>query len=129
EDQILVIMEDVNHVGEEQAKEKERLAKEESVFKAEKKKIEDRIKEIEQKVAQLEAQRKNSSQGIDAKILAQYERILKNRQGMALAPVASLSCQGCFMNVTHQVINEIKMYDHIVTCEMCQRILYLEDES
>ena len=129
EDGILVILEDIDKAKEEETKEKEKLAKEETVFNTEKKKVEDRIKEIEQRVVQLEAQRKNSSEGIDAKILAQYERILKNREGMALAPVANLSCQGCFMNVSHQVVNEIKMYDKIVTCGACQRILYLEDES
>ncbi|MCM8770939.1 MAG: C4-type zinc ribbon domain-containing protein [Candidatus Omnitrophica bacterium] len=129
EDEILAILENVDKVKEEEAKEKEKLSREESVFKEEKKKIEERIKEIEQRIAQLEAQRKIFSAGIDAKILAQYERILKNRQGMALAAVVNYSCQGCFMNVTHQIINEIKMYERLVTCGVCQRILYLEDES
>ena len=129
EDQILLLLEGVDRVKEEESRVKERLAKEEAVFKEEKKKIEDRIKEVEQRVAQLESQRKIAMQGIDLKILAQYERILKGRQGMALAAVADFSCQGCFMNITHQVINEIKMYDKIVTCGACQRILYLEDES
>ena len=129
EDKILVILEGFDRVRQEEEKAKEKLSQEETVYKQEKRKFEDRIKEIEQKVAQLEAQRNNFSQGIDQKILAQYERILKNRQGLALAAVANLSCQGCFMNVTHQVVNEIKMYDKIVTCGACQRILYLEDES
>jgi len=129
EDKILVILEGVDRAKEEESREKERLAQEEIIFKAEKKKIEDKVKEIEQKIAQLDVQRKVALQGIDAKMLAQYERILKGRQGMALAPVANSSCQGCFMNVTHQVINEIKMYDQVVTCGACQRILYLEDDT
>ncbi|MCM8779694.1 MAG: C4-type zinc ribbon domain-containing protein [Candidatus Omnitrophica bacterium] len=128
EDKILLILEGFDRIRQEEAKEKEKFAQEESAYKEEKKKIEDRIKEIEQRLAVLEAQRANLSQGIDKKILSQYERILKNRQGLALVAVRNNSCQGCFMNVTHQVVNEIKMYDKIVTCGACQRILYLEDE-
>ena len=48
----------------------------------------------------------------------------------ALAVVAVIKgvCQGCFMNVPPQVVNLIKMYDNLVICEVCQRILYIEDE-
>jgi len=65
---------------------------------------------------------------IDKKILASYERILKGKDGMALAAVHDYSCQGCFINLPPQVINEIKKHDHLVICESCARILYLEDE-
>ena len=33
------------------------------------------------------------------------------------------------MNVPPQVINLIKMYDNPVICEVCQRILYIEEEG
>ena len=32
------------------------------------------------------------------------------------------------MNVTPQMINAIKMRDRLVECEMCSRILYLEED-
>ena len=32
------------------------------------------------------------------------------------------------MNVTQQQINTIRMHDQLVECEMCQRILYIEDD-
>ena len=31
------------------------------------------------------------------------------------------------MRVTPQIINMIKMYDHLITCEACNRILYIEE--
>jgi hypothetical protein len=43
-------------------------------------------------------------------------------------PVKAHACGGCFMNVPEQTINEIRMHDKIVSCEMCARILYTEED-
>ena len=48
--------------------------------------------------------------------------------GLALVAVKDSSCQGCFIGVTPQVINEIKMQDKIVICESCARMLYIEED-
>ena len=64
---------------------------------------------------------------IDPKILSQYERILSNRDGLAIVAVKGDSCKGCNMLVPPQVVNLIKMYERIVTCEICNRILYVEE--
>jgi predicted nucleic acid-binding Zn-ribbon protein len=52
---------------------------------------------------------------------------LQSKGGLAIASVKNNSCGGCNMFVPPQVINLIKMYDSIVTCEMCNRILYTEE--
>ncbi len=91
--------------------EKLRLKEEEKVFNEQKKKIEDRIKEIDDRLAQLERRENRLFPSIDPKILAQYERILANRDGLAIVSVKDNSCQGCNMFVPPQVINLIKMYD------------------
>jgi hypothetical protein len=74
-------------------------------------------------------QRKQAVPEIDPKILSQYERILFNRDGLAIVSVKDNSCAGCNMFVPPQVINLIKMYERIVTCEICNRILYINEES
>ena len=56
------------------------------------------------------------------------EKILQNKQGLAVVPVQVSSCGGCFMNVPAQVINEMKKHENLVFCEMCARILYLEED-
>lgn len=108
--------------------EKKRLQEEEKLFKEQKNKIEIRVKEIDDRIAQLETQRKQILPQIDNKILSQYERILLNRDGLAITSVKNNSCQGCNMFVPPQVINLIKMYERIITCEVCNRILYIVEE-
>jgi predicted nucleic acid-binding Zn-ribbon protein len=93
-----------------------------------KKEIQDRIREIDDRIAQLEVQRKQVMPNLDQKIISQYERILLNRDGLAIVTVKDNSCQGCNMFVPPQVINLIKMYESIITCEVCNRILYITDE-
>jgi len=129
EDQILGLLDQTDKIKNDISQEKERLQEEEKIDEAQKKNIQDRIKEIDERMAQLEAQRKQITPGFDRKILTQYERILLNRDGLAIVSVKDNSCGGCNMFVPAQVINLIRMYERIITCEVCNRILYIEDES
>lgn len=128
EDQILALMDQLDQAKADTDKEKQALQQEENKCNQEKKKIEERVKEIDDRLAQLERQRNQIMPGLDKKILAQYERVLKNRDGLAIVSVKDNSCLGCNMFVPAQVINLIKMYERIITCEVCNRMLYINDE-
>jgi uncharacterized protein len=127
EDKILEVMDKTDKVKTSIEQEKQRLKEEEKVFLGEKKKVDDKLKEISERIETLVGQRKQVIPGIDAKILKQYERILDNRNGLAIVKVNTDSCGGCNMLVPPQVINLIQMYDRIITCEMCNRILYVQE--
>lgn len=129
EDGILVLLDKIDKARADIEQEKKRLQDEEKVFNQEKAKIEARGKEIDDRLSQLEGQRKQVIPGIDPKILSQYERILLNRDGLAIVTVNNNSCQGCNMYVPPQVINLIKMYENLITCEVCNRILCIGDEA
>jgi len=126
EDKILEVMERMDASRVEMEKGKALLAAEERVFAGQKKEVEAEIKEIDDKLVCLETQRKQITPLLRPEVLAQYDRILKIRGELALVPVQGTSCGGCHMFVPPQVINMISMYDNLVTCEMCNRILYLE---
>lgn len=128
EDKIIELFDRMDKVKIEIEQEKQRLKEEEKIFSAKVKEIENRIKEIEARLAQLEAQRKQIIPEVDKQILNQYERILLNRDGLAIVSVSDNSCRGCNMQVPPQVINLIKMYERLITCEICNRILYIGDE-
>jgi predicted nucleic acid-binding Zn-ribbon protein len=127
EDKILELLDQTDKIKNEIEKENKRLKEEENIFLGQKKKAEDRVKEIEDRLAQLGAQRKQVIPDIETKILSQYDRILQNRDGLGIVSVKNNSCQGCNMFVPPQVINLIKMYERIITCEVCNRILYIDE--
>lgn len=128
EDKILELFDNTDRLKGEISKEEERLKEEEKLFLEQKKKIEERVKEIDQRLAQLEARRSQAVSSIDPKILARYDRILASRDGLAIVIVKKDSCGGCNMLVPPQVINLIKMYERVITCEVCNRMLCIGDE-
>jgi predicted nucleic acid-binding Zn-ribbon protein len=127
EDKIIQILDQVDKSKVELEKEKERLKAEEKVFQEQKGKVEARIKEVDGRLAELDAKRGQIVPQLDSKILAQYDRILRNRDGLAIVAVRNNSCGGCNMLVPPQVINLIRMYERIITCEICNRMLYIDE--
>ena len=127
EEEILKILEEIDAIRIEVAQKKEALAQEEKQFNLGKQKIEEQIKRVEEKIKELNSQREKVTPKLTPKALSHYERILKNRSGLALVGIDNDACQGCHMSLPPQKINEIKMKDRIVTCESCARILYSKD--
>ena len=127
EEKILIFFEESDIIKAQIDTENLKLKDDEKIFLQQKKVIEFRSEEITGRLSQLEAQRKQIIPDIDPKMLQEYEKILHSRNGLALAAVKNNSCGGCHMLVPPQVINLIKMYEHIITCEVCNRILYIKE--
>ena len=127
EDKILELFDQADKAKAETEREKQRLKEEEGLFSEQKKKIEERVKAIDDRLAQLDAQRMQAAPSIDQKIYAQYERILQSRDGLAIVSAKNNSCHGCNMLVPPQVTNLIQMYERLITCEVCNRILYIDE--
>jgi predicted nucleic acid-binding Zn-ribbon protein len=129
EDDILVLMEEADTLNKDLAKEKALFADAEKHLNEDKKVIEDEIAALDKRIAELEAERAAAAAQVDKKVLAHYEKVLSGRDGVAIVAVKDNACQGCFMNLPPQMINEIKMNDKVITCESCARILYIEKEA
>ncbi|MDD5465220.1 MAG: C4-type zinc ribbon domain-containing protein [Candidatus Omnitrophica bacterium] len=127
EEAILICFEESDKIKSRIEEENLKLKNEEKIFSEQKKKVEARVKEIDDRLSQLDAQRKQAVADIDPKMLREYERILQSRDGLAIVTVKDNSCGGCHMLLPPQVINLIKMYEHVTTCEMCNRILYINE--
>ena len=124
EEEILKMFDAVESAKAEVAAEKTKLSSEEARHKEASdvlKKDEERIRAA---VAEFDEKRKSYLPNIEAKLLNQYEKLLKSREGLALAPVKNHSCGGCHLGLPPQVVNEIQMHDKLIVCESCTRILY-----
>jgi uncharacterized protein len=56
--------------------------------------------------------------------LAMFQRVLKARQGIAVAQAVDGHCSICHVRLRPQVYNTIIRNEEIVQCDSCQRILY-----
>lgn len=128
EEKILILFDEGDQVNALIVQEKNKVAEEENKFLVQKSEVDGLIKEFQDKLKVMEAKRNQITPEINPAQLSRYERILENKDGLALVPIKNHCCGGCFMNIPEQVINEMKMHDRVISCEMCARLLYLEDD-
>lgn len=84
------------------------------------------LKQIDQSLAALQKQRAERSARIPAELLSGYEKIINHSPNKtALVCVVDEVCQGCFMDITPQEVNELMKGKEIIRCRSCGRILYL----
>ncbi len=83
---------------------------------------------LEQKINKYKLLRKEIEKDINPEVLSLYSILLKTRAPTVVVKANNNVCEGCHINLTAQVIVDIKKADKLVTCENCARILYLEAE-
>ncbi len=129
EEKIILMFDEGDEVNKLIDQEKTVVSEAEKKYSSQKKEVDDSILEIQEKLKKLDIQRQQIIPEIEKSNLSRYERILENKDGLAIVPVLKgNSCGGCFMNVPQQVINEMKMHERLICCEMCARLQYLEDD-
>jgi predicted nucleic acid-binding Zn-ribbon protein len=64
--------------------------------------------------------------GISDEILPLYERLMRSKDGLALAPLNEGKCGGCHMKLIASTVINVQSEQEITRCEDCGRILYVE---
>ena len=124
EEDILGLLDKIDGLSGEIQAEKDALAAKENEVKEKKAEIDREVVEIDKKLQELDKRREEITPPVKKSILAQYERILENKNGVAVVPILNDACGGCHRVLPPQVINEAKIKNHLVICEFCARILY-----
>ena len=127
EEGILKLMDEIEITKKKLIGEKDLFKKEEESAQKQKGLISERVKEIDSRLSELSGQREKIVPGIEINLLARYERVLENKNGLAIVPVEDGACGGCHMNLPPQVISEAKLKEGIIVCSSCSRILYVDD--
>jgi len=92
------------------------------------------ILEKDELISRENVKREEVAKKVNKKWYERYERIRKNKGGLALVPVemqksGNAICGGCKMTVRAQAIIDVKKGLEIITCENCARIWYIEDNK
>jgi len=128
EEKILLGFDEVEAARKALETEKAVVTQYEKEFNAKKKQLDDDVAVIGDQLKVKESQRARIAPEVRPDLLSRYERVLKNKDGLGIVKVADHTCGGCFMHLTEQVLNELKKYEQIISCDQCARILYLADE-
>ena len=128
EEKILLGFDEVDAARKALENERAVVAQYEKDFLAKKKEVEDAVLVMQDQLKVKESQRLRITPDVRPDLLGRYERIVRNKEGLGIVQVNDHSCTGCHMHVTDQLLNQIKMYDQLICCDACARILYLADE-
>ncbi len=125
EDRILEVMVNVEGREKEVKAAEIQMKAEQAEIEQEKEEARKVTAEDQKKLAEWNAKRDGLRHGIDADLLRQYERVMKFR-GSGLAEVRDHKCMGCQVMLRPQTYNEVRVADHVMFCDSCQRVLYFD---
>lgn len=123
EDELLDIMDKIDHESFVAKIADEELKKFENKIKNDIKEIESFGRTLKEKIVKTEKQREEHRLKVNRKILLQYERLRNVRYGYGIVLVESESCGACGMMLRPQMINQAQKGYDIVFCDNCSRIL------
>jgi predicted nucleic acid-binding Zn-ribbon protein len=87
--------------------------------------------EIDQAVATEEAERDTAAAGLDAALLALYEKLRTRLGGVGAAPLTRGRCEGCGMALSASDLSSLRglAAEDVARCEECTRILVRGEDS
>jgi len=131
EDESLRILEKIDEAQKRQVEGKRRLRELEAALASHRQEVQQRHRQIEEETTRLQARREEIAAALAPDHRELYERLRTKSDGRAVVAARYGSCEGCFMNLTHNTINHLMGGDSLVRCHSCGRILYLvrEDEE
>jgi len=130
EEEILGLMELQERLAVEGREAEARLKAREEQAQQDESVVRKKLAAVEAELASLRADRNSRARELPRPLLADYEKILKARSGIAVASVnASAICGGCRMSIRPQAIQELKAAQAPMLCENCGRYLYWQESA
>jgi predicted nucleic acid-binding Zn-ribbon protein len=125
EEDILVLMESQERLSGEIKDAERRLKGRETQGKQEEGVLQEKLRGVEVDLAVVRSERQELARQLPAPVLADYDKLLRARGGLAIVQVVKPNlCGGCRMTVTPQRLQELRAQTAPLPCESCGRYLY-----
>ncbi len=73
------------------------------------------------------AEREKLLANVPESVIPLYNRLMKTKDGLAIAPLRDGKCEGCHMKLIASTVMKVQTGKEIAQCEDCGRILYVEE--
>jgi predicted nucleic acid-binding Zn-ribbon protein len=123
----LELMEEIDARKAERKSAEEALAHTRSLVEEDLAAIRQRRASIEAEAAETQRERDALALAAPADLLPVYDRLLKTKDGLAVAPIHEGKCGGCHMRLIQSTVVAVNSGKDIVRCEDCGRILYIQE--
>lgn len=123
----LELMEELDRLREAQQAAEAARAHTRTLVEEDLKSIASRSERMEAERADLLAERGQLAAQVPEAIQPLYQRLMKSKDGLALAPMREGKCGGCHMKLIASTVVAVQTAKEITRCEDCGRILYAEE--
>jgi uncharacterized protein len=128
EEEILALMERQDTLQVELRDAEQRLRSREEQVRRDEASLRDKLAAVEKDLEGVRGDRSSLARDLPRGTLGDYERILRARGGLGIAPVdAAAVCGGCRVTIRPQAIQELRQNQVLLHCESCGRFLYWHD--
>jgi uncharacterized protein len=128
EEEILSLMEMQEKLGVEVREAEARFKSREEQARQDEAVVRKKLAVVQHDLDLLRTERDSRARELPKGLLADYDRILKARGGVAVANVSSAAvCGGCRVTIRPQAIQELRVATELMRCESCGRFLYWKD--
>jgi uncharacterized protein len=125
EEEILTLMERQERLAGEIKDAESHLKAAEAEGATAEKRLRERLGAVEAELGGVKGERASVARGLPANVLADYDRLLRARAGLAVVPVRKPNlCGACRMTVTPQRLQELRAQNALLACESCGRYIY-----
>jgi predicted nucleic acid-binding Zn-ribbon protein len=125
EDEILVLMESQERLAGDIREAEARFKQRETEGRGQEATARELLRAVEADLTAARTERRALAGQLPGPILADYDRILRARGGVALVPVAKPNfCGACRVTITPQRLQELRAQASLIPCESCGRYLY-----
>jgi hypothetical protein len=125
EDEILVLMEAQERLAGDIREAEARFKQREAEGRSQEATAREQLRGVEADLTGARTERRELAGQLPGPILADYDRILRARGGVALVPVAKPNfCGACRVTITPQRLQELRAQASLIPCESCGRYLY-----
>lgn len=120
----LEVMEEMDAARAQQREAEQALARTKTIIDGDLAAIADRGERLRATVAEVKAERATLAAAASADLIPLYERLMKTKDGLAIAPMHDGKCGGCHMKLIASTVVAVQSAREIARCEDCGRILY-----
>lgn len=120
----LELMEEADRLRAAHRAAEEALAKTKAVVDEDIAAIASRGERLKSDLAEVKAEREGLAAVVSSDLMPLYERLMKTKAGVAVAPMQEGKCGGCHMKLIASTVVAVQSEKELARCENCGRILY-----
>ncbi|NUO08617.1 MAG: hypothetical protein HUU08_08065 [Candidatus Brocadia sp.] len=129
EDEILAMMANYEEMQQRYKLFEKEIEHEGAQLKELQRRVEADLKVMETEMNELKEKHDRYASMLDHDTLQHYSRLVSHKDAVAVINVVNKVCQGCFMSITAQTLNQLMSGKNLTFCHSCGRILYLNSDS